>query len=136
MENEQLFELMTKMYSEIKDEFKVVKQEISGVKQEVSGVKQEVSGIKQEVSGVKQEVSGIKQEVLKTNMVIEHNIMSKIDLLFETNDLQSENIEQLRKEHGEKLDELLNTSMNHTARLKKIEQAVVEHDEILFKRVK
>jgi archaellum component FlaC len=122
MENEQLFELMTKMYSEIKDEFKVVKQEISGVKQEVSGVKQEVSGI--------------KQEVLKTNMVIEHNIMSKIDLLFETNDLQSENIEQLRKEHGEKLDELLNTSMNHTARLKKIEQAVVEHDEILFKRVK
>ena len=122
MENEQLFELMTKMYSEIKDEFKVVKQEISGVKQEVSGVKQEVSGI--------------KQEVLKTNMVIEHNIMPKIDLLFETNDLQSENIEQLRKEHGEKLDELLNTSMNHTARLKKIEQAVVEHDEILFKRVK
>ena len=101
MENEQLFEFMTKMYSEIKQEF-----------------------------------AEVKQEIAKTNMVIEHSIMPKIDSLYEANEIQSEKIDRLKDEQNKKLDELLNSSMDHTARLKNIEQSVVEHDEILFKHVK
>lgn len=88
------------------------------------------------LNGLESEISGLKQEITKTNLTIENKIMPKIDMLYEGQELLNQKIDNIKEEHDKKLDTLLMESTKHTSRLDKIEKAVVEHDEILFRRVK
>lgn len=62
MDNE-LFELMTKMYAEMQDGFKKVNVEIQEIKKDVSGLKEDVSGLKEDVSGLKQGQDSLKKDL-------------------------------------------------------------------------
>lgn len=81
--NEQLFEFMTKMYYEIQEGFKQVNSRIDGV----------------------------ENEAKKTNAKIEHEVMPKLDVLFDG-----------YKQNSDKLD--------------RIEVEVSKHEEIILRRVK
>jgi archaellum component FlaC len=89
MENS-TFELLTKLYSEMTGRFDKMEKDISGVKDELSGV---------------------KNEVLMINMRIEHDIMPKLEVLF---DGYKQNTEQLSR----------------------IEVEVTKHEEVILRRIK
>ena len=57
---------------------KNLKEEISGVRQDLTN---EINGVKQEVGGVKQEIDGLKQDVLRTNLILENEIIPSIQFL-------------------------------------------------------
>ena len=63
MENEKVFELMTKMYSEMQEGFKDVKNDITDIKSELSNVKSELSNVKRTVINIEQD-HGQKLEAL------------------------------------------------------------------------
>ena len=81
--NDQLFEFMTKMYNEIQGNFKQVNSRIDGV----------------------------ENEAKKTNTKIEHEIMPKLDALFDG-----------YKQNPDKLD--------------RIQEKVSKHEEIILRRVR
>lgn len=81
--NERLFEFMTKMYSEMQEGFRQVNSRVDNV----------------------------ENEIKKTNTKIDHEVMSKIDLLFEGH-----------KQNSDKLD--------------RIEKEVSRHDEFILRRIK
>ena len=88
--NQELFELMTKMYSEMQVGFKEVRSEVNEVRSEVNEV---------------------RNEVKKTNTKIDHEVMPKIDALFDG-----------YKQNSNKLD--------------RIEEEVAKHEEIILRRIK
>ncbi len=88
--NDQLFEFMTKMYGEMQEGFKELRGEI-----------QENRGLIQEN----------RDEIRNINAKIEHEIMPKLDILFDG-----------YKQNSDKLD--------------RIEKEVSRHDEIILGRVK
>ncbi|NLX76756.1 MAG: hypothetical protein GXZ01_05180, partial [Clostridiaceae bacterium] len=53
MDNEKLFDFMTRMYSEMQEGFKKLSGEISTIKGELTEVKEEVSTVKGELAEVK-----------------------------------------------------------------------------------
>lgn len=63
MENDKLFELMSKMYNEMNDNLKEVRQDINGIKQNLNGFKQDVDELKENVTELKQEVTALKDDV-------------------------------------------------------------------------
>ncbi len=81
--NERLFEFMTKMYSEMQEGFRQVNSRVDNV----------------------------ENEIKKINTKIDHEVMSKIDLLFEGH-----------KQNSDKLD--------------RIEKEVSRHDEFILRRIK
>jgi len=81
--NDQLFEFMTKMYNEMQGGFKQVNSKIDGV----------------------------ENEAKKTNTKIEHEIMPKLEVLFDG-----------YKQNSDKLD--------------RIQEEVSKHEEIILRRVK
>ena len=83
MINEQLFEFMTKIYNEMQEGFKQVNLKIDGV----------------------------ENEAKKTNTKIEHEVISKLDALFDGH-----------KQNSDKLD--------------RIEEEVSKHEEIILRRIK
>ena len=50
--NDQLFELMTKMYSEMQEGFKKVDTEIQGVKGDIKGIKGDIKEVKERVGNL------------------------------------------------------------------------------------
>ncbi len=92
--NEQLFEIITKMYSDLDGT-------ISNMNKEMQ------EGFKE----VNSRVDSLENEVKKTNIKIDHEIMPKIDALFDG-----------YKQNSEKLD--------------RIEEGVSRHEEIILRRIK
>ena len=85
--NEQLFEFMTKMYSDLNGEIDNMNKEMQ-------------EGFKE-----------VKNEIKKTNTKIDHEVMPKIDALFDGH-----------KQNSDKLD--------------RIEEEVSKHEEIILRRIK
>ena len=83
MENEKIFELLEKMYSDLSSE-------ISGMKSEIGGMKSEIGGMKSEIGGLKSEIRDVKNTVTR----IEHEHGKKLDALF---DGYVQNTEQLKR---------------------------------------
>jgi tetrahydromethanopterin S-methyltransferase subunit G len=117
--NNQLFEFMTKMYNEMQGGFKQVNSRIDGVENEMQGgfkqVNLRIDGVENEMQGgfkqVNSRIEDIENEVKKTNTKIEHEIMPKVDALFDG-----------YKQNSDKLD--------------RIQEEVSKHEEIILRRVK
>ena len=92
--NEQLFEFMTKMYSDL--DGKIVNMN-----------KEKQEGFK----GMNSRVDGLENGVKKINAKIDHEVMPKIDAMFDG-----------YKQNSEKLD--------------RIEKEVSRHEEIILRRIK
>ena len=92
--NEQLFEIITKMYSDLDGKIVNMNKEMQ-------------EGFK----GMNSKIDGLENEVKKINAKIDHEVMPKIDALFDG-----------YKQNSEKLD--------------RIEKEVSGHEEIIFRRIK
>lgn len=88
--NNALFELMTKMYSEM--------QEIKG---EINSIKGEVNGIKGEVKNINTRLDNVEKEVVKTNVAIEQDIKPSISALLDGYKQNSEQITRVEKKLNE-----------------------------------
>lgn len=102
-DNKEMFELLTKMYSEVQ-----------GIKSEVQGIKSEVKEMKSDVNG---RLDSLEITVNKTNIVIENDIKPKIEALF---DGYKQNTESINVLTG-KVDDLQTDVNNLTIRTLKNE---------------
>ena len=64
-----------------------------------------LESMQSEIGGIKDEIGGIKSELLKTNVCIEHEIMPKINLLYDGMTSLQENAAK-KKDVSEEIDEL------------------------------
>ena len=71
----------------------------------LESMQSEIGGIKDEIDGIKDEIGGVKSELLKTNVCIEHEIMPKINLLYDGMTSLQENAAK-KKDVSEEIDEL------------------------------
>lgn len=85
--NEQLFEFMTKMYSEMQEGFKGLENRINGLDNKVVGLENEVKVLKDEVKEIKNKVILIEQE---------HG--RKLDALFDGYMQNSEKLNRIEEE--------------------------------------
>lgn len=102
---------MEKMYIEFNQRFDTIEKDITDIKGDVAGLKGDVGGLKGDVAGLKGDVTGIKGGLKKTNAMIEHEIMPKIEALF---DGQIQNSQQLER----------------------IEAKVSKHEDIIMRKIK
>lgn len=100
--NNDLFELMTKMYSEM--------QEMKG-----------------EIKDVKEELSTVKTEVTKTNVTIENDIKPRIEALFDGYKQNTESINQV----SDKVDELQSDLNRLTIKTLRTETNIIDINKIL-----
>lgn len=107
MDNEKLFDFMTRMYSEMQEGFKKLSGEISTIKGELTEVKEEVSTVKGELAEVKFRLTSVE------------NIVTRIE-----------------HDHGQKLQVLFDGYKQHTDQLERIEKELTRHDEFIMKRIK
>lgn len=77
MENEKLFEFMTKMYTEMKEGFKEVNKRLDNVETDLSD---------------------IKKRVIKAEVNLEQGIAPKIDSLFDGYKQNSDKLDRIEKE--------------------------------------
>lgn len=100
--NNDLFELMTKMYGEI--------QEMKG-----------------EIKDVKEELSTVKTEVTKTNVTIENDIKPRIEALFDGYKQNTESINQV----SDKVDEIQRDINSLTIKTLRNENNIIDITKII-----
>lgn len=105
--NDQLFELMTKMYGEMQEGFKKVDTEIQGVKGDIKEVKGDIKGIKGDIKEVKERVGNLENRMVKMEDDNHRNFTALFD--------------------GYK---------QNTEILVRVEKEVSRHEEIILRRVK
>ncbi|HZX21406.1 MAG TPA: hypothetical protein VFF25_03340 [Clostridia bacterium] len=101
---EKTFELIEKMYSEFSKKF-------DNIDKKFEGIDKKFEGIDKKFEGINKRFDKLEEEVKKTNVIIEHDIMPKITVLFD----------------GHK---------QHTAQLERIETAVSRHEEFIIRKIK
>lgn len=74
MDNE-LFELMTKMYGEMQEGFKQVNSRIDGVENEVNEIKKDVSGLKEGQNKIEKELKEFRKETNENFNILEDNLI-------------------------------------------------------------
>lgn len=100
--NNDLFELMTKMYNEM--------QEMKG-----------------EIKDVKEELSTVKTEVTKTNVTIENDIKPRIEALFDGYKQNTESINQV----SDKVDEIQRDINSLTIKTLRNENNIIDITKII-----
>ena len=111
--NNDLFELMTKMYSEM-----------TGKMDKMYSEMQEMKG---EIKNVKNEISTVKSEVTKTNVTIENDVKPKIEALFDGYRQNTESINQL----SDKVDEIQRDNNSSTIKTLKNENNIIDITKII-----
>lgn len=111
MENEKLFELMTKMYAEMQEGFKKSDKRFDKLESDVGDLKSDVGTLKSDVGDLKSDVGTLKSDVKKMGAKIDGEITPKLEALFD----------------GYK---------QNTEKLTRIENEVLKHEEVILRRVK
>ena len=90
-------ELLNAMSLLMDEKLRPMQQDASGVQKEIADIKQDATGVKQAVTGLKQEVAQLKQEVVKTNILIENEVIGRLDALMDGYMLSHEEITDLKR---------------------------------------
>ncbi len=122
-----MFELMTRMYADMKagfaavdKRFITVENDIKEIKKDVSVLKKDVSVLKEDVSVLKEDVSGLKKDVIR----LENTLTPKIDAALDGYKQVYEKQQEHDKEFeiiNHKIDDLTMKVTNHEARFEVIE---------------
>jgi len=104
MENEKIYSLVEKLYTEMQKGF-------GKVDSRLDSLDATVGSLSSTVDNLSSRVDSLEKEVRKTNLVIEHDIKPKIEVLFDGHQQISD-------------------------RLSRIEEKVTKHDEFIMKRIK
>lgn len=84
MEDDKMFDLMTKMYSEMQKGFK--------------GVNERIDGVDTRINGLEKRIDGLENKVDKTNITIENDIKPKIEALFDGYKQNSDKLDRIEKQ--------------------------------------
>lgn len=93
MENEKLFELMEKMYADLKGG--------------QDNLRKEISGIKSDMGNLKSDVGGIKSDIRKMGIKLDEEITPKLESLFDGYKQNSEQLTRIEKQVSEHEDVIL-----------------------------
>ncbi len=114
MDNDnQVFELMTKMYAEMQEGFKKVDERFEKVDERFEKVDERFEKVNERFEKVNGKLEKIENIVVQ----METNNKEKFGALFDGYKLNSEKLDRIEKEHGEKLEI--------------IEQVLTKHDEVI-----
>ena len=100
--NEELFELITKIYSEVTG----MKSEITGMNSEITGMNSEITGINSEITGIKSQISNLSEKVDKNSLLLER-VDSNVKTLAEVQGAFSEQLDRAEDKDGKTLGERL-----------------------------
>ncbi|GEQ15662.1 hypothetical protein [Clostridium butyricum] len=109
----EMFELMTKMYSEMQDGF--------------SSVNQRLDKVESRLDTVENKLNSVETEVTKTNITIENDIKPKIEALFDGYKQNTEAINLL----SDKIDDLQADINNLTIRTLKNENNIINFSKVI-----
>ncbi|MGL5677619.1 MAG: hypothetical protein ACRDDX_14515 [Cellulosilyticaceae bacterium] len=91
MNNDQMFELMTKMYSEMQEGFKGMKQQLTNVETRVENIETRVENIETRLENVEKDVKEVKHMQIK----MEQRLGDKIEALFDAREVQMDTEKQV-----------------------------------------
>jgi chromosome segregation ATPase len=114
MTDRELLEQIVSKISDMDAKMSSMDTKISGMDSRISGIELTVSGIDKRLSNIDDRLKRVEEDVKN----IDHRTIL------------------IENEHVEKLSALFDGYKQHSEQLDRIEKAVVEHDEILFRRVK
>lgn len=106
-DNNEIFELMTKMYSDMQDGF--------------SKVNKRLDTVESRLDGVESRLDSVEKKVTKTNVSIENDVKPKIEALFDGYKQNTEAINEL----SDKIDDLQTDINNLTIRTLKNENNII-----------
>ena len=113
VDTNEMFDLLTKMYSEVQ-----------GMKSDIKGMKSDINGMKSDING---RLDNIELKVDKTNIIIENDIKPKIEALFDGYKQNTESIDVL----SNKVDDLQTDINNLTIRTLKNENNIIHFSKTL-----
>ena len=103
------------------NKFDNLERAVSSVEQNVISLGQTVSSVEQSVSSLEGKVSSAEQ----TGLSLEQTVLSIHKIVI-----------KIENEHGEKLSALFDGWKQNTEQLKRIEQEVSRHEEIILRKIK
>ncbi len=122
MENDKIFELLSKMHGEMNTRFDLMEKDIKDVKQDLSSVKEDVGSLKEDVTTLKEDVTSFKEDVnfLKQDVITLKQDLSDVkeDVNFLKEDMSTVKIDINKiyaKIDGDIYDKLKNLGDGYTA---------------------
>ncbi|MCD8181304.1 MAG: hypothetical protein LUF26_07500 [Firmicutes bacterium] len=97
-------DLILSEVSGMKSEISDMKSDISGMKSEISDMKSDISGMKSEISDMKEKFNelevrqdAVESQLRRNNVLIENEILPKLDIMIEAQQVYEENFPSVRK---------------------------------------
>lgn len=97
MDNEQFQEFVVKHLLKLNDDVSTLKSDVSILKSDVSTLKEDVSILKSDIFTLKEDVSSLKSTVIKIETRMEHELIDKINVLFDSDKMNKERLDLHQK---------------------------------------
>lgn len=138
MENEKLFELMEKMYVDLKSSQEKMYADLKNSQEKMYSEMQKgfkdvngrIDGLEKRIEGLEDKVSGLEKEVKKINFVLENDVKPKINVLFEG---YNSNREETERKLEEVIKEQKETKEILTLSIKSMAEDIKELNEKMDK---
>ncbi len=114
------FDLMTKMYAEMKEGFQSVNNRLGNVENQLSNVENQLGNVENRLGKVENRLNNVENRL--DNVENRLNNVEKITLSIEN-------------KHGEKLQALFDGYIQNSDKLDRIEKEVSKHDEVILRKV-
>lgn len=94
------FKLIEKMYSELIEFKEDTNRRFDTTDKKFDTIDERFDDIDKKINGLENEFTGIKQSVNKTNMILEHDLMPKITVLFDGHIQNTQLLERIESTEG------------------------------------
>ncbi len=119
--NDQLLELLSKMYGEMQEGFKEVKGRLDKVEGRLDGVEGKLDGVEGKLDGVEGKLDGVENRL--------DRVEGELESIKKT-------VIHIEDDHGKKLQALFDGHTQLNNQLERIENEVTRHEEIIIRKIK
>ena len=119
--NKDLFELMTKMYSDFTTRMDRLETKIEHIDNKVDSLETKVDNLETKVDSLETKVDNLETKVDNLETKVKH-IDNKVTII--------------EQEHGKKLTALFDGYTQNAQKLDNIQEEVSKHEEVILKRIK
>lgn len=130
--NEQLFEFMTKMYSDLGGKIQSMDGKIQGMDGKIQGMDGKIQGMDGKIQSMDGKIQSMDGKIQGMGERMEEGFK---EVKSEIKELKKR-VMIIEQEHGEKLDLLFDGYKQNSDKLDRIENEVTKHEEIILKRVR
>lgn len=121
--NEQLFELMTKMYSDMQNEFGKMRNDMQS----------EIGNLRNDMQS---EIGNLRNDMQSEIGNLRNDMQNGFNEVNQRLDRLENRVTVIEEDHGKKLDLLLDGYVQNSEAINRIEKEVSKHEEIILRRVK